>query len=61
MDAALDEKNSQRFAELLKTLGNKTQFVIVTHNRSVMEAADVLYGVTMGDDGISKILSLKLS
>ena len=61
VDAALDEKNSQRFADLLKTLGNKTQFVIVTHNRSVMEAADVLYGVTMGDDGISKILSLKLS
>ena len=61
VDASLDEKNSQRFAELLKTLGNKTQFVIVTHNRSVMEAADVLYGVTMGDDGISKILSLKLS
>jgi chromosome segregation protein len=61
VDAALDEKNSQRFAELLKTLGDKTQFVIVTHNRSVMESADVLYGVTMGDDGISKILSLKLS
>jgi len=61
VDAALDEKNSQRFAELLKTLGDKTQFVIVTHNRSVMEVADVLYGVTMGDDGISRILSLKLS
>jgi chromosome segregation protein len=61
VDAALDEKNSQRFANLLKTLGDKTQFVIVTHNRSVMEAANVLYGVTMGDDGISKVLSLKLS
>lgn len=60
VDAALDEANSRRFAQLVKNFADKTQFVIVTHNRSVMEAADMLYGVTMGSDGISKILSLRL-
>ena len=60
IDAALDEENARRFSELIKQFRNKTQFVIVTHNRSTMEAADVLYGVTMGDDGVSKVLSLKL-
>ncbi len=60
VDAALDEANSRRFAQLVKNFADKTQFIIVTHNRSVMEAADMLYGVTMGNDGISKILSLKL-
>ncbi len=60
IDAALDERNSSRFAELLKKVSPKTQFVVVTHNRAVMECADVLYGVTMGEDGISKVISLKL-
>jgi chromosome segregation protein len=60
IDAALDEENARRFAELIKEFASKTQFVIVTHNRSTMEAAEVLYGVTMGDDGVSKVLSLKL-
>ncbi len=60
MDAALDEENARRFAELIKVFAYKTQFIVVTHNRATMEAADVLYGVTMGDDGVSKILSLKL-
>ncbi|HXF44283.1 MAG TPA: AAA family ATPase [Candidatus Paceibacterota bacterium] len=60
IDAALDEENARRFAELIKEFSKKTQFVLVTHNRSTMEAADVLYGVTMGEDGISKVLSLKL-
>ena len=60
IDAALDEENARRFAELIQQFRNKTQFVIVTHNRATMEAADVLYGVTMGDDGVSKVLSLKL-
>jgi len=61
IDAALDEQNARRFGELLKSFSQKTQFVIVTHNRATMEAADVLYGVTMADDGASKIISLKLS
>jgi len=60
IDAALDEHNSRRFVDLLKKFTNKTQFILVTHNRLVMEAADVLYGVTMDGNGVSKILSLKL-
>ncbi|MBI5147995.1 MAG: AAA family ATPase [Parcubacteria group bacterium] len=60
IDAALDEKNTKRFAALLKTFSEKTQFIIVTHNRATMEAANLLYGVTMDKDGASKVLSLKL-
>ena len=60
VDASLDEANSRRFAQLVKNFAHQTQFIIVTHNRSVMEVADMLYGVTMAGDGISKILSLKL-
>lgn len=60
IDAPLDEENARRFSELIKEFAGKTQFVIVTHNRATMESADVLYGVTMGDDGVSKILSLKM-
>ena len=60
IDAALDEKNTQRFAELVKEFSKKTQFVLITHNRATMEAADALYGITMGDDGVSRVLSLKL-
>jgi chromosome segregation protein len=61
VDAALDERNARRFGEILKEFSKKTQFVIVTHNRATMEAADVLYGVTMSDDGTSKLVSLKLT
>jgi chromosome segregation protein len=61
VDAALDERNARRFGDLLKNYAKETQFVIVTHNRATMEAADVLYGVTMGDDGVSRVVSLKLS
>ena len=60
IDAALDKRNARRFAEILKDFSQKTQFVIVTHNRATMEVADVLYGVTMGEDGTSRVLSLKL-
>ncbi len=60
VDAALDEQNARRFGELLANFAKKTQFIIVTHNRATMEAADVLYGVTMSPDGTSKIVSLKL-
>jgi len=60
IDAALDESNARRFSEMLKEFSKKTQFVIVTHNRATMEAADVLYGVTLGEDDASKIVSLKL-
>ncbi len=60
IDAALDENNSKRFADLIKEFSKKTQFIVVTHNRAVMESADVLYGITMGEEGTSKVLSLKL-
>lgn len=60
IDASLDEENARRFAELVKDFSKKTQFIIVTHNRATMEAADVLYGITMGDDGVSTVLSLKV-
>lgn len=60
VDAALDESNSIRFADIVDDLSSKTQFIIITHNRATMEKANVLYGVTMGDDGISKLLSVKL-
>jgi chromosome segregation protein len=60
VDAALDEGNAKRFADIVKDFSAKTQFMIVTHNRATMEAADILYGVTMGDDGTSKVVSLKL-
>lgn len=60
VDAALDEANSVRFAEILKDLARETQFIVVTHNRYTMERAAMIYGVTMGDDGVSKLLSLKL-
>jgi len=61
VDAALDERNAKRFGEILKEFSKHTQFVIVTHNRATMEAADVLYGVTMNKDGTSKLVSLKLT
>ncbi|MEZ4156941.1 MAG: AAA family ATPase [Candidatus Paceibacterota bacterium] len=59
VDAALDENNTKRFASLIHEFSEKTQFMVVTHNRATMGEADVLYGVTMGDDGTSTVLSLK--
>lgn len=60
VDAALDEANSERFALILEKLARETQFVAITHNRSTMEKASILYGVTMGADGVSKLLSVDL-
>lgn len=60
VDAALDEANSERFAKILDDLSRKTQFIIITHNRATMRRANILYGITMGDDGISRLLSIKL-
>lgn len=60
VDAALDEANSTRFAKILSELAARTQLIVVTHNRATMQAADFLYGVTMGKDGASKLLSVKL-
>ncbi len=60
VDAALDEANSERLAKILDDLSHKTQFIVITHNRASMLRASVLYGVTMQDDGASKLLSIKL-
>ena len=60
IDAALDDRNVERFATYLRNLCDKTQFIVITHRRGTMEASDVLYGVTMQEQGISKILHLNL-
>ncbi len=59
-DAALDEANSRLYAETLIELSKKTDLVIITHNRETMKQSEILYGVTMGNDGISRLVSLKL-
>lgn len=59
-DAPLDEANVERFVNLIKEFSAKTQFIVVTHNKRSMEAAQMLYGVTMEESGVSKILSLNL-
>jgi chromosome segregation protein len=61
VDAALDEANVGRFTDALRELAQRTQFVIITHNRRTIEVADAIYGVSMGRDGVSKLLSLRLS
>lgn len=61
VDAALDEANTIRFANILDDLRKLTQFIVITHNRATMERADLLYGVTMGDDGISNLVSIELT
>lgn len=60
VDAALDEANTVRFANILNELQKLTQFIVITHNRATMEKADMLYGVTMGGEGISKLLSVSM-
>ncbi|MFI5258005.1 MAG: chromosome segregation protein SMC [Candidatus Limnocylindrales bacterium] len=60
VDAALDEANVGRFAEALRGLADQTQFIVITHNRGTIETADALYGVTVGDDAISRVVSLRL-
>jgi chromosome segregation protein len=59
VDAALDESNVVRFREALKELARDTQFIVITHNRGTVEAADTLYGITMGEDSGSRVLSLR--
>ncbi|OGI25414.1 MAG: hypothetical protein A3J76_04235, partial [Candidatus Moranbacteria bacterium RBG_13_45_13] len=60
VEAALDEANSKRFGRILQELSHETQFILITHNRETMRQASALYGVTMGADGVSKVLSVKL-
>jgi chromosome segregation protein len=60
VEAALDDLNIDRFLDLLDTYSKRAQFIVVTHQKRTMEAADSLYGVSMGGDGISKVISRRL-
>ena len=60
VDAALDEANVGRFSAALRGLAEHIQFIVITHNRGTIEAADALYGVTVGDDAVSHVISLRL-
>jgi chromosome segregation protein len=60
VDAALDEANVGRFVEALRGLAETIQFVVITHNRGTIEAADALYGVTVGEDAVSRVVSLRI-
>jgi chromosome segregation protein len=60
VDAALDEANVGRFARALRGLSSQTQFIVITHNRGTIEGADALYGVTLGEDAVSRVVSLRL-
>ncbi len=60
VDAALDEANVARFSRLLREYSGRTQFILITHNKVTMENADLLYGVTMEEPGVSRLISLQL-
>ncbi len=60
VDATLDEANVDRFRVALETLSSHTQFILITHNRRTLEGANSIYGITMGDDGVSRVISLRL-
>ena len=61
IEAALDDNNVARFAQYMRTVADKTQFIVITHRRGTMEEADALYGVTMQEQGVSRMLSLNLN
>ncbi len=60
VEAALDDTNITRFIDLLRRYSDRAQFIVITHQKRTMEAADILYGVTMGSDGVSQIVSKRL-
>lgn len=60
VDAALDDENVYKFGNLIEKFSEQSQFLIITHNKQTMEKADILYGITMEEDGLSKVVSLKL-
>ena len=57
----MDEANVDRFVAALKELAKRTQFVVITHNRRTIEQADAIYGITMGEDSVSRVLSVRLA
>jgi chromosome segregation protein len=60
VEAALDDINIDRFLRLVRRFAERSQFIVVTHQKRTMDAADILYGVSMGNDGITKVVSRKL-
>lgn len=60
IEAALDDNNVTKFAQYMRSVSQKTQFIVITHRRGTMEEADVLYGVTMQEEGVSKLLKLEV-
>ncbi|MFA5028286.1 MAG: AAA family ATPase, partial [Candidatus Methylomirabilota bacterium] len=60
VDAPLDDANVERLIVLLREMAEKSQFIVITHNKRTMEAADVLYGVTMEEEGVSKLISVRM-
>ncbi|OGC95016.1 hypothetical protein A2590_01225 [Candidatus Adlerbacteria bacterium RIFOXYD1_FULL_48_8] len=58
-EAALDEANSRRYGDMIESLAEKSQLILITHNRETMSRGGILYGITMGSDGVSKLLSVK--
>jgi len=61
VEAALDDLNIDRFLQLVRRYSDRAQFIVVTHQKRTMDAADCIYGVSMGGDGVSKVVSRKLS
>jgi len=59
-DSALDEMNTDKFANMVKDFSKETQFIVVTHNRNTMSVADYIYGITMEEAGVSKVISMQL-
>ena len=61
MDAPLDDANVDRFTRILRKFSDNTQFIVVTHNKRTMEAASALYGVTMEEEGVSKLVTVRFT
>ena len=61
MDAPLDDSNIDRYTRILRKFANNTQFIVVTHNKRTMEAASALYGITMEEEGVSKIVTVRFN
>ena len=61
VDAPLDDANVERFLEMLEEMSQSSQFVLITHNKRTMQSASVLYGITMSDPGVSKVVSVRMS
>jgi chromosome segregation protein len=60
VDSSLDEANVARFAQFLKRYSEQTQFIVITHQEATMEVADIIYGITMEEPGVSKVFSMRL-